>query len=103
MSKKQQPTNEMPSVNQKDDALFEALGKSKKKKRRKIVRTVISIVLIAALVLVIGVTVLQRRVREEFASQDLEILSYEVVTGTISTVVSGSGTLQNVDTFLASG
>ena len=98
MDKKKQQANQIPSGKQKDDALFEALGKSKKKKRRKIIRTVISIVGVLALVLVIGVTVLQRRVREEFASLDLDILSYEVTTGTISTVVSGSGTLQNVDT-----
>ena len=54
MSKEKQQANDMPSLNQKDDALFEALGKSKKKKRRKVIRTVISIVLIAALVLVIS-------------------------------------------------
>ena len=98
MSKEKKPTNQMPAQNEKDEALFEALGKSKKKKKRKIIRTVISIVLILALVLIAGVTILQRRVREEFASRDLEILTYEVTTGSISTVVSGSGTLQNVDT-----
>ena len=98
MSKEKQQTNQIPSQSEKDEALFEALGKSKKKKRRKIIRTVVSIVLILALVLIIGVTVLQRRVREEFASRDLDILTYEVKTGTVSTVVSGSGTLQNVDT-----
>lgn len=98
MDKEKQQNNQMPSGSQKDDALFETLGKSKKKKRRKVIRTVISIILILVLVLIIGVTVLQRRVREEFASRDLDVLSYEVTTGTISTVVSGSGTLQNVDT-----
>ena len=98
MSMEKQPNNQMPFPNAKDDALFEALGKNKKKKRRRIVRTVISIVVILALVLVLGVTILQRRVREEFATRDLDILSYEVKTGTVSTVVSGSGTLQNVDT-----
>lgn len=98
MDKEKQQINQMSSGKQKDDALFEALGKSKKKKRRKIIRTVISIVLILVLALVIGVSILQRRVREQFASQDLEVLSYEVTTGTISTVVSGSGTLKNVDT-----
>ena len=98
MSKKKQPASQMPSLNEKDEALFEALGKSKKKKRRKIIRTVISIVLVLAIVLVAGVTVLQRQVREQFAMSDVEVESYEVTTGTISTVVSGSGTLQNVDT-----
>ena len=82
----------------KDEALFEALGNSKKKKKRKNIRTIVSIVLVLAIVLIAGVTVLRRRVREEFATRDLDILSYQVTTGTISTVVSGSGTLQNVDT-----
>lgn len=98
MSEKQQKTNEMPPLIQKDEALFEALGKSKKKKKRKIIRTVISILLVLAIVLVAGVSILRRRVREQFAMSDVEVKSYEVTTGTISTVVSGSGTLQNVDT-----
>lgn len=98
MSKKKQPASEMPPLQQKDDALFEALGKSKKKKKRKIIRTVISIVLVLAIVLVVGVSMLRRRVREQFAMSDVEVESFEVTTGTISTVVSGSGTLQNVDT-----
>ena len=98
MSKEKKPLDQTASPNEKDEALFEALGKSKKKKRRKIVRTIVSIILILAIVLVAGVSILQKRVREQFAMQDLDILSYEVTTGTISTVVSGSGTLQNVDT-----
>ena len=82
----------------KDEALFEALGKNKKKKKKKIIRTIISIVLILAIVLISGVNILQRRVRQEFAMGDVEVISFDVTTGTISTVVSGSGTLQNVDT-----
>lgn len=82
----------------KDEALFEALGKSKQKKKKKIIRTIISIVLILAIVLISGVNILQRRVRQEFAMNDPEVISFDVTTGTISTVVSGSGTLQNVDT-----
>ena len=98
MSKKKQSQTQMPSLNEKDEALFEALGKSKKKRRRKIIRTVVSIVLILAIVLIVGVSVLQRQVREQFTKSDVDVLTYEVTTGTISTVVSGSGTLQNVDT-----
>lgn len=98
MSKEKQPFSPMPPQTEKDDALFEALGNSKKSKKRRIVRIIVSIVLILALVLTVGVSVLRRRVREEFATRDLDILSYEVTTGTISTVVSGSGTLQNVNT-----
>lgn len=82
----------------RDEALFEALGKSRKQKKRKIIRTVLVIVLVLAAGLTGLVLILQRRVREQFAMTDVEVLSYEVTTGTISTVVSGSGTLQNVDT-----
>lgn len=82
---------------QKDDALFEALGKSKKRKKRKIIITVGSIVLILVIAAIIAVTILQKKVREQFASSAGEVLSYEVSTGTISTVVSGSGTLSDVD------
>ena len=87
---------EMPEL-QRDEALFEALGKNKKRRRRKVIVTVISIVLVLAMIAVAGVSFLQRRVREQFASSQAEVLSYEVTTGSISTVVSGSGSLTDVD------
>ncbi len=86
----------VPSTHQ-DDALFETLGKNKKKKKRKIIITVVSIVLVLAIIAVVGVSFLQRRVREQFASSSGEVLSYEVTTGSISTTVSGSGSLTDVD------
>ena len=82
---------------QRDDALFETLGKNKKRKKRRIIITVVVIVLVLAIVAVVGVSFLQRRVREKFAMSSGEVLSYEVTTGTISTVVSGSGSLTDVD------
>ena len=82
---------------QQDDALFETLGKNKKRKKRKIIITVVSIVLVLAIIAVVGVSFLQRRVREQFATGSGEVLSYEVSTGSISTVVSGSGSLTDVD------
>lgn len=82
---------------QRDDALFETLGKNKKRKKRKIIITVVSIVVALAIIAVVGVSFLQRRVREQFASNQGEVLSYEVTTGSISTVVSGSGSLTDVD------
>lgn len=88
----------MEELKTRDEALFEALGKSKKKKKRRIIRTIIVVVLVLAVLLVAGVSILQRRVREQFAASIGDVLSYEATTGTISTVVSGSGTLQNVDT-----
>ena len=82
---------------QRDDALFETLGKNKKRKRRKIIITVVSIVLVLAIIAAVSVSFLQRRVREQFASSSGEVLSYEVSTGSISTTVSGSGSLTDVD------
>ena len=95
MVKKDKQTD-APSV-QRDDALFETLGKNKKRKKRKIIITVVSIVLVLAIIAVVGVSFLQRQVREQFASNRGEVLSYEVSTGSISTVVSGSGSLTDVD------
>ena len=95
MAKKDKQTD-APSV-QRDDALFETLGKNKKRKKRKIIITVVSIVLVLAIIAVVGVSFLQRRVREQFASSSGEVLSYQVTTGSISTVVSGSGSLTDVD------
>lgn len=87
----------MNNENQRQDALFEALGKSKKRRRRKILLTVIAIILVAAVVLLAVVSNLRRRVQEKFAFAEEEILSYEAATGTLHTVVSGSGTLEYVD------
>ena len=41
----------MPEMQKRDDALFEALGKSRKRKKRRIILTIVSILLIAAVVL----------------------------------------------------
>lgn len=100
MSKQEKPNTPaggMEPLQSREDALFEALGKSKKRKKRKILITVAAIIAVLALVLVVGTSVLQRRVREQFASQGDEVLKHTVKTGTISTLVSGSGTLTNVD------
>lgn len=98
MSMGNEPMNRMDSQNERDDALFETLGNSRKKKKRRIIRIAVSIVLILAVALTAGIMILQHRVREEFAGRNLDVLSYAVTTGTVSTVVSGSGTLQNMDT-----
>jgi ferric-dicitrate binding protein FerR (iron transport regulator) len=70
----------------RDDALFETLGKNKKRRRRRILFTVISIVLILGIIAVAGVSFLQRRVREQFGSNQGEVLSYEVTTGSMVTI-----------------
>ena len=97
MAKKDKSKKRPEIDSDRDDALFEMLGKNKKRKKRKIIITVISIVLVLALVAAVGVSILQRRVREEFATTQGEVLSYVASTGSISTVVSGSGSLTDVD------
>ena len=86
----------------RDDALFETLDKQKKAKKRKIIRTVIGIIVILAVVLIAGVSILQRKVRQQFASSEEAVISAAAERGTISTVVSGSGMLMNVDTEVVS-
>lgn len=92
-----QPERGMEELKSRDDALFDALGKSKKQKKRRIIRAIVIIVLVLAVVLIGGVAILQRQVRQRFASFDTEVLSEVVERGTISTLVSGSGMLTNVD------
>ena len=81
----------------KDDALFEALGQGKKRKKRKILITVVSIVVVIVLILTVTVLGLRKKVRENFGGKGAEVQSYEAAIGTISTTVSGSGTLTEVD------
>lgn len=97
MNRKNPSHNETFIDTDKDDLLFESLGKTKKRKKRKILRTVTIIVVILAFVIFAGTFFLQRRIRDQFASQELDVLACEVTTGSISTLVSGSGTLQNMD------
>jgi len=88
----------MEELNTKDEALFRALNQSRKDKKRKRIRRVLIILAVLAVILVAGVSILRRQVREQFASSDEEVLSGQATRGTISTVVSGSGMLLNVDT-----
>ena len=81
----------------KDNALFEALENRQKKRRKKIIRTVIIIVVSLAVLLTAGVTILQRQVRKNFASRSGEVSSYQATLGSVSTSVSGSGSLTDVD------
>ena len=91
-------TDEQSILNeQENDALFDTLDKNKKKKKKRIIITVVSVVAALAIIAVVGVSVLQKRVRQQFASGQGEVLSYEVSTGSINTAVSGSGSLTDVD------
>ena len=83
--------------NERSDALFEELSRKKKKRRNKIIRTVIIILVVLAIVLVSAISIMTKRVQEQFGSAGSEVLNYAASRGTISTTVSGSGTLAEVD------
>lgn len=95
MAKKDKKAQSAPV--QKDDALFEMLSQNRKKKKRRIIITVICVVVVAAILAVVGVNTLQRRVEQQFGDSGAEVLSHTVTAGTISTVVSGSGSLTAED------
>lgn len=87
----------MSNQNERSEELFHTLSQNKKKKKRKLLGTVISIIVIVALVLVGAVVQLRSKVDNKFAVTGVQVLSYEVSTGTIHSLVSGSGTLEYVD------
>ena len=81
-----------------DDVLFEALNREKKKKRNRRIRRIVIILAVVTLLLVYAVNTLQKRVRETVAAQTDAIKSTVAVIGTVSTTVSGSGTIRDEDT-----
>lgn len=85
-------------IQQRDEELFDSLRRSKKERRKKRIRRIAIVVGVLAAVLIAAVLILRRQVRVNFAMDEGEVLSATVERGTISTVVSGSGMLENVDT-----
>ena len=88
----------MDEVRKNDDALFEALNKAKRRKRRRRWITVLVILAIVAGGILYAVNVLRRRVEASMATEGDEVLTYDASIGSISTRVSGSGTIEDVDT-----
>lgn len=82
---------------QRGEELFETLSKNKKKRRNKLIRNVLIVIAVTALVLVGVVLHLRSRVEDRFAAAAADVKSHVVVPGTIHTIVSGSGTLTQVD------
>ena len=87
----------MSEQQQRGDELFEALSKSKKQRRRKLIRNVIIAITVVAVIFVTVVGMLRRNVEQRFAAAAAEVQSYAVTTGTIHTTVSGTGVLAEVD------
>ncbi len=87
----------MSEQNMRGEELFDKLSKDKKKRRRKVLRTVILVILAVVVALVVTIGMLRRNVEKRFAQQAAEVKEYQVVPGTIHTVVAGSGVLTEED------
>ena len=87
----------MSEQNQRAEALFETLSKNKKMHRRRVIRTVMITIAVIAAILIAVVITLTKNVEKRFAAAAAEVQSYQVTTGTIHNIVSGSGVLTEED------
>ena len=87
----------MSEQNQHTEALFEALSKNKKMRRKKVLRTVLITIAVIAAILIVTVIVLTKKVEDRFAAAAAEVQAHQVTTGTIHTIVSGTGVLTEED------
>ena len=71
--------------------------KTRKKRKRKVLYTVLIVIAVIVAALVLLVLSLRHKVEQQFASAAAEVQSHTVQTGTISTLVSGSGILTQED------
>lgn len=79
------------------EELFDRLNQEKQQRRRKRIRTVVIIVAVIFVALVLVVMNLRKSVDARFAATQKDVLDYTVAPGTIHTLVSGSGVLDQVD------
>lgn len=87
----------MSEQNQRAEELFETLSKNKKMRRRRIIRTVLITIAVIIAILVAVVITLTKNVEKRFAAAVADVQTYQVTTGTIHTIVSGSGVLTEED------
>lgn len=81
-----------------NDQLVEMHLKARKKRKRKLVITMVVIIAAVLVLITAGVMWAKRKISSALgSSSDSEVLSAEVTTGSISTTVSGSGTLTGDD------
>lgn len=81
----------------RDEALFRSIAKKKKKKRNRIIRTVVILLVIFGGAGYYGVSYLRHKVQVKSVSGLEDVTSYAASIGSISTTVTGTGTLSNVD------
>ena len=82
---------------QRGEELFDKLSKDKKRRRNKIIRTVVIIIVLIAAALTATVMTLRKNVEKRFAAAAAEVQEYAVQSGTIHTIVAGSGILTEDD------
>ncbi len=91
----------MSNANENMQADLNIIEMHKKARRRKKVKTAVILTVIVVVVLVgvaIGVTALRKKISSQVSSSsESSVTSAEVTTGSISTTVSGSGTLADQD------
>ena len=87
----------MSEQNQHAEELFDALSKNKKMRRRRIIRTVLITIAVIAVLLIATVIGLTKKVEKRFAAAAADVQTHQVATGTIHTIVSGSGILTEED------
>lgn len=87
----------MSEQKQRGEELFDKLNQEKKKRRNKIIRTVVIVLAVIAAALVTAVILLRKSVDNRFAAKTAEVQEYTVQTGTIHTIVTGSGILLEDD------
>ena len=81
----------------RDDQLFETLKRNKIRRKRRLWLTVIGIVLLVLLALGVTVRYLRGRVDSKFNANNSKVLTFTAAPGSISTTVSGSGVLEDMD------
>ena len=81
-----------------DDQLVKMHLNARKRKKRRLVITMVVIIVVVLVAVVVGVNYAQSRISATIGSSDeSSVESAEVTTGSISTTVSGSGTLTSQD------
>lgn len=87
----------MSEQKQRGEELFDKLNQEKKKRRNKIIRTVVIVLAVVVAALIVAVISLRKSVDARFAAKTAEVQEYTVQTGTIHTIVTGSGILREED------
>ena len=81
-----------------NDELVEMHKRARVRKKRKLIITLVIILVAVTAAVIVGVTMLRKKVNEQVNSASgNEVESAEVTIGSISTTVSGSGTLEAED------